>query len=50
MPVNKGRDFSEMLPSRQPEYESKAQRLNNVYAESGLTRRCDVYPELAAAV
>ncbi|EGD8065414.1 DNA-3-methyladenine glycosidase, partial [Escherichia coli] len=24
-----------MLPSRQPEYESKAQRLNNVYAESG---------------
>ncbi|CAK5460738.1 Peptide-methionine (R)-S-oxide reductase [Escherichia coli] len=24
MPVKKGRDFSEMLPSRQPEYESKA--------------------------
>ncbi|AXZ44524.1 DNA-3-methyladenine glycosidase [Escherichia coli] len=35
MPVKKGRDFSEMLPSRQPECESKAQRLNNVYAESG---------------
>ncbi|EGI11704.1 hypothetical protein EAKG_02101 [Escherichia coli B574] len=24
MPVKKGRDFSEMLLSRQPEYESKA--------------------------
>ncbi|EFN9756185.1 DNA-3-methyladenine glycosidase [Escherichia coli] len=35
MPVKKGRDFSEMLSPRQPEYESKALRLNNVYAESG---------------
>jgi len=38
MPVKKGRDFSEMLPPRQLEYESKAYRLNTVYAV-GLTKK-----------
>lgn len=32
MPVKKGRDFNEMSTSRQLEYESKAYRLNTVYA------------------
>jgi DNA-3-methyladenine glycosylase II len=32
MPVKKGRDFNEMLTPRQLEYESKAYRLNTVYA------------------
>jgi len=32
MPVKKGRDFNEMLTLRQLECESKAHRLNTVYA------------------